>query len=53
MEVARVQLEKGVKWAHDAYTRLLQRLGPDAAQLWAESEGYVNKGTDILILESV
>ena len=51
MEAARVQPEAGVKRAHDAYTRLLQRLEPDATELWAESEGYVNKASGILILD--
>lgn len=50
-EAALVQPEGEVKRAHDAYTRLLQRLEPDAGQLWMESQGYVSKGAGILILD--
>jgi hypothetical protein len=37
--------------AHDAFTRLLQRLEPDAETLWQEAQTQVNKETGILVLD--
>lgn len=37
MEALRVQPEEGKAPAHDAFTRLLHRLEPDAATLWQEA----------------
>ena len=37
--------------AHDAYTRLLQRLPPDSRGLWAEVEGCVARERGMLILD--
>ena len=36
-EAARVQPEQAAPPAHDAFTRLLHRLEPDAATLWREA----------------
>ena len=40
-EAARVHAGSAV--AHDAYTRLLHRLEPDAASLWQEAQGLVTR----------
>jgi hypothetical protein len=36
--------------AHDAYTRLLQRLPPDSAALWAEVEPLVQRQQGVLVI---
>lgn len=50
-EAERVQPEQSEKVAHDAYTRLLQRIEPDANELWKESEREVDKGRGILVID--
>lgn len=50
-EAERVQPESENAPAHDAFTRLLQRLEPDAELLWAESRSQVNLNQGILILD--
>jgi len=37
--------------AHDAYTRLLQRLPPDSEALWAEVESHVARHSGVLVLD--
>jgi putative transposase len=37
--------------AHDAYTRLLERLPPDSAALWAEVSGHVDKTRGMLVID--
>lgn len=37
--------------AHDAYTRLLQRLPPDSAALWAEVQGCVELSAGMLVID--
>lgn len=37
--------------AHDAYTRLLHRLEPEATALWAEAEPLVARGRGVLVLD--
>ena len=37
--------------AHDAYTRLLHRLEPDATALWAEVQADVQRASGVLILD--
>lgn len=37
--------------AHDAYTRLLQRLPPDSEGLWGEVEPHVERGSGVLVLD--
>jgi hypothetical protein len=50
-EAARVQPESRNAPAHDAFTRLLQRLEPDAETLWREAQTQINKETGILVLD--
>jgi hypothetical protein len=50
-EAARVQPEGPRRAAHDALTRLLQRLEPDTAPLWREAEQYVDRHGGLLILD--
>ncbi len=51
MEAAKVQPARANAPAHDAFTRLLQRLEPDAVALWQEVEPYVEKRSGVLILD--
>lgn len=52
VEAARVQPEAGSSApAHDAFTRLLQRLEPDSATLWEEAAGQLDKRSGLLILD--
>jgi hypothetical protein len=51
VEAAKVQPARATAPAHDAFTRLLQRLEPDAVALWQEVEPYVQKRTGVLILD--
>lgn len=51
LEAGRVQSEKAKAVAHDAFTRLLQRLEPEASALWCESEPQVNKAKGVLVLD--
>lgn len=48
-EAARVHA--GPLVAHDAYTRLLHRLEPDAATLWQEAQGLVTPTSGVLVLD--
>lgn len=48
-EAARVHA--GPVVAHDAYTRLLHRLEPDAATLWREAQGLVEPSRGVLVLD--
>lgn len=48
-EAARVHA--GPLVAHDAYTRLLHRLEPDAATLWQEAQGLVAPTRGVLVLD--
>ena len=50
-EAARSQPPQFVPPAHDAYTRLLTRLEPDPATLFAEVEPLVPKGDGILVVD--
>src|SRR5512135_3004736 len=50
-EAARVQPEKPMMPAHDAFTRLLHRLEPDAATLWREAAGQVERHSGILVVD--
>jgi len=51
VETAARHLEGEGVVAHDAYTRLLQRLPPDSNGLWAEVEGCVAGERGMLIRE--
>jgi len=50
-EAARVQPERPDGPAHDAFTRLLNRLEPDPEALWAEAEPLVEKGRGVLVID--
>ena len=51
VEAAKVQPGSGKPPAHDAFTRLLQRLEPDASALWQEVAPYVQKRTGMLLVD--
>jgi putative transposase len=50
-EAARVQPASADSPAHDAFTRLLHRLDPDPAALWAEAVPLVQRDRGILVLD--
>jgi hypothetical protein len=50
-EAERVQPESKDAPAHDAFTRLLQRLEPDAETLWQESQTQIHLQSGILVLD--
>ncbi len=47
----RVQPESKNAPAHDAFTRLLQRLEPDAQTLWEEARTQIDLTSGILVLD--
>jgi putative transposase len=51
VEAARVQPEQPNRAAHDALTRLLHRLEPDATPLWHEVEQHVDRTSGILVVD--
>jgi putative transposase len=50
-EAAKVQGDEEQAPAHDAFTRLLHRLEPDAATLWGEARTQVNLSRGILVID--
>jgi putative transposase len=50
-EAARAQPERENAPAHDAFTRLLHRLEPDAATLWAEAAPLIARDGGVLVLD--
>jgi hypothetical protein len=50
-EAERVQPESKNAPAHDAFTRLLQRLEPDAETLWQEAQPQIDLKSGLLILD--
>ena len=50
-EAGRVQPESKNAPAHDAFTRLLQRLEPDAETLWEEAKSQIDLQSGILVLD--
>jgi len=50
-EAARVQPDKPRPPAHDAFTRLLHRLEPDADTLWGEAQTQVILNDGVLVLD--
>jgi hypothetical protein len=50
-EAARVQPEAEKAAAHDAFTRLLHRLEPDAATLWRDASSQVSLNQGILVID--
>lgn len=51
VEASRSHPEGEQKVAHDAYTRLLQRLPPDSEALWAEVQGCITLDKGLLIID--
>ena len=51
VEAARSHPDSERKPAHDAYTRLLQRLPPDSEALWAEVKGCIELNKGLLIVD--
>jgi hypothetical protein len=50
-EAAKVQSDEEQAPAHDAFTRLLHRLEPDAETLWREARSQVNLRQGILVID--
>ena len=50
-EAARVQPEKSSLPAHDAFTRLLERLEPSSEELWQESQEQIERQSGLLVLD--
>src|SRR2546421_11395756 len=50
-EAAKVQGEEEQAPAHDAFTRLLHRLEPDAETLWAEARSQITLSRGILVID--
>ena len=50
-EAARVQPVGPRRAAHDAFTRLLQRLDPDSTPLWEEAQDHIDRTQGLLILD--
>jgi len=51
LEAARSHPDGEDKPAHDAYTRLLQRLPPDSDALWVEVAGCIERCTGMLVID--
>src|SRR5947199_6330352 len=51
VEAARVQPDRPDAPAHDAFTRLLHRLEPDPAALWAEVGPLVRRADGVLVAD--
>lgn len=51
VEASRTHPAEGNAPAHDAYTRLLQRLPPDSQALWQEVEGLVKRKGGVLVID--
>src|SRR5215217_7593491 len=50
-EAARVQPLRAYRAAHDALTRLLQRLEPDSTPLWDEAQQFIRLDDGLLIVD--
>jgi putative transposase len=50
-EASRIRSREELAPAHDAYTRLLQRVPPDSQALWQEVEPFAAKTKGVLILD--
>jgi hypothetical protein len=51
VEASKVVSDEDQPVAHDAYTRLLQRIPPDSQALWQEVEGLVSKAEGVLVID--
>ncbi|MGI8997202.1 MAG: IS701 family transposase, partial [Pyrinomonadaceae bacterium] len=50
-EAAKVQGDEEQAPAHDAFTRLLPRLEPDAATLWDEARSQLSLSQGIMVID--
>jgi hypothetical protein len=50
-EASRIRADEELAPAHDAYTRLLQRVPPDSQALWREVEPNVVKAKGVLVMD--
>src|SRR5438128_1507890 len=50
-EAARVQPVRPTAPAHDAFTRLLHRLEPDAQTLWADVRPLIDPAAGVLVID--
>ena len=50
-EASRVRSGESSAPAHDAYTRLLQRVPPDSQALWREVEPFIQKDKGVLVVD--
>jgi hypothetical protein len=51
VEAAKMRTGEKAAPAHDAYTRLLQRMPPDSKALWKEVEPFVEKQQGVLVID--
>jgi hypothetical protein len=51
VEASKVHPDESAEVAHDAYTRLLQRVPPDSQALWREVEPLVKRKVGVLVLD--
>ncbi len=51
VEAAKTRTGEKAAPAHDAYTRLLQRMPPDSKALWKEVEPFVEKQQSVLVID--
>ena len=51
VEAAKIRTGEEAAPAHDAYTRLLQRMPPDSQALWAETKPFVDQECGILVVD--
>jgi hypothetical protein len=51
VEASKVHPDESAEVAHDAYTRLLQRVPPDSEALWTEVEPLVKREAGVLVLD--
>lgn len=51
VEASKVVSDENAVIAHDAYTRLLQRIPPDSKALWQEVAGLVRKTKGVLVID--
>jgi len=51
VEASKVHPDESAEVAHDAYTRLLQRVPPDSEALWTEVEPLVKREAGVLVVD--
>jgi len=50
-EASRSQPEGGSRPAHDAFTRLLQRMPPDTEALWSEAKHFIKMDGGVIVMD--